>query len=101
MNQPNRTNGGMTQTQKRFIQESALLEPGIARRIGVGAYNKSEPEPEFTLTFEPENMREDVRIAFDKMDIPGTGRALYFCILLNSSDKRCRVTVALRDGEKK
>lgn len=87
--------------QKRFTEESVLLEPGIARRIGVGAYDKSEPEPEFTLSFEPEDMRERVRVAFDQMKIPGTKRTLYFCILLNTGDKRCRATIALRNtGER-
>jgi len=93
------------QTRRQYrsvLQKKAfLLEPGIARRIGVGAYDKSEPEPEFTLNFEPEDMQERVRVAFDQMKIPGTKRTLYFCILLNTGNKRCRATIALRNtGER-
>lgn len=99
--QAEKTNDYMPEGQKRFKQDSVLLEPGIARRIGLGAYSKAEPEPKFMLAFEPKDMERHVRVAFDTMDIPGSSRTLYFCVLLNSSNKRCRVTIALRGGEKK
>jgi hypothetical protein len=82
--------------EKAFTSTTLTLPANVSKTIGLGAYTRNEPEPQFELCFEPDTGY--VASSLDYMSVAAgqQSRIIWFCHLDNYGDEECTVTITRR-----
>lgn len=75
-----------------FPDKVITVEPGNGRVVGLGVYHSTDPEPDFSLVFNPD-MQEEMGVSFEHLDIPGEQKYMLMYQFHNFGNKPCEITL--------